>query len=171
MKTKTSFLRLDLIKQTFIFFLLFLFFLTTLPSSVIAKTTPEVVVNKVKKVVMMLDILPKEYEIAIKNGTIINAAEYEESRIFLKQSFERYQTIIGYMPNSKNAEALRTKFTDLRANIKNKNDPSEIKISANAISSQLLKELDIEISKSPTRPINIQNGKTILRLIVLYVMV
>ena len=45
MKTKTSFLRLDLIKQTFIFFLLFLFFLTTLPSSVIAKTIPEVVVN------------------------------------------------------------------------------------------------------------------------------
>jgi len=70
MKTKTSFLRLDLIKQTFIFFLLF--FLTTLPSSVIAKTTPEVVVNKVKKVVMMLDILPKEYEIAIKNGTVID---------------------------------------------------------------------------------------------------
>jgi len=59
MKTKTSFLRLDLIKQTFIFFLLFLFFLTTLPSSVIAKTIPEVVVNKVKKVVMMLDILPR----------------------------------------------------------------------------------------------------------------
>jgi len=163
MKTKTSFLRLDLIKQTFIFFLLSLFFLTTLPSSVIAKTIPEVVVNKVKKVVMMLDILPKEYEIAIKNGTVINAAEYEESRIFLKQSFERYQTIIGYMPNSKNAEALRTKFTDLRANIENKNDPSEIKISANAISSQLLKELDIEISKSPTRPINIQNGKTIFK--------
>ena len=67
------------------------------------------------------------------------------------------------MPNSKNAEALRTKFTDLRANIENKNDPSEIKISANAISSQLLKELGIEISKSPTRPINIKNGKMVFK--------
>ena len=163
MKIKTYFSRLNFIQQTFSFFLLFLFFLAIIPSSLLAKAIPEIAVNKVKKVVMMLDILPKEYEIAIKNGKIINAAEYEESQIFLEQSFERYQTIIGYMPNIKKAEAVRKKFTALREVIKNKNEPSEIKIAANAISSQLLKELGIEISKSPTRAINLQNGKTIFK--------
>ncbi len=134
-----------------------------MPSLGFAKVIPEVAIEKVKKVVMMLDILTKEYKLAIKNGTVVNPAEYEESRIFLEQSFERYQTIIGYMPNSKNAEALKTKFIGLRAAIKNKYDPSEITISANAISSQLLKELGIEISKLPTRAINIENGKTIFK--------
>lgn len=157
MKIKNKFLLI------FIFCLTLLFSLTLLATTTVAGKIPETAINKVKKVVMMLDILPKEYEIAIKNGAVINAAEYEESRIFLEQSFERYQTIIGYMPSSKNAEELKAKFTALRTDIKNKNDPSEIKISANAISSQLLKELGIEISKSPTRAINLQNGKMIFK--------
>ena len=162
MTLKINFLKIGSTNQFFIFILLF-FFLATLPSLGFAKATPEAAIEKVKKVVMMLDILTKEYKLAIKNGTVVNPAEYEESRIFLEQSFERYQTIIGHMPNSKNAEALKTKFTGLRAAIKNKYDPSEITISANAISSQLLKELGIEISKLPTRAINIENGKTIFK--------
>ena len=162
MTLKINFLKIGSTNQFFIFILLF-FFLATLPSLGFAKATPEAAIEKVKKVVMMLDILTKEYKLAIKNGTVVNPAEYEESRIFLEQSFERYQTIIGYMPNSKNAEALKTKFTGLRAAIKNKYDPSEITISANAISSQLLKELGIEISKLPRRAINIENGKTIFK--------
>ncbi len=163
MKNKDGFSRSSLTKQTFIFFILLFFFIITLPFSASAKKIPEAEINKVKKVVMMLNILPNEYEIAIKNGKVVNAAEYEESRIFLEQSFERYQNIIGYMPDKKNADDLKTKFKSLRADIKNKNDPSEIKISANAISSQLLRELGIEISKSPTRAINLQNGQRIFR--------
>ena len=162
MTLKINFLKIESINQFFIS-ILFFFFLATLPSLGFAKATPEAAIEKVKKVVMMLDILTKEYKLAIKNGTVVNPAEYEESRIFLEQSFERYQTIIGYIPNSKNAEALKTKFTGLRAAIKNKYDPREITISANAISSQLLKELGIEISKLPTRAINIENGKTIFK--------
>jgi len=163
MKNKDSFSRLGLTKKYFIFFLLFFFFTTTLPSSAAAKKIPEAAINKVKKVVMMLNILPNEYEIAIKNGKVVNTAEYEESRIFLEQSFERYQTIVDYMPDTKNADKLKAKFKNLRADIQNKKDPSEIKISANAISSQLLRELGIEISKSPTRAINLQNGQRIFR--------
>jgi len=162
MTLKINFLKLGSTNQFFIFILLF-FFLATLPSLGLAKATPEVAIEKVKKVVMMLDILSKEYKLAIENGTVVNHAEYEESRIFLEQSFERYQAIIGYMPNSKNSEELKTKFTALRTAIKNKHDPSEITISANAISSQLLKELGIEISKLPTRAINIENGKSIFK--------
>ena len=162
MTLKINFLKFGSTNQFFIFILLF-FFLATLPSLGLAKATPEVAIEKAKKVVMMLDILTKEYKLAIENGTVVNPAEYEESRIFLEQSFERYQTIIGYMPNLKNSEVLKKKFTALRAAIKNKHDPSEITISANAISSQLLKELGIEISKLPTRAINIENGKTIFK--------
>ena len=162
MTLKINFLKLGSTNQFFIFILLF-FFLATLPSLGFAKATPEVAIEKVKKVVMMLDILSKEYKLAIENGTVVNHAEYEESRIFLEQSFERYQAIIGYMPNSKNSEELKTKFTALRTAIKNKHDPSEITISANAISSQLLKELGIEISKLPTRAIDIENGKSIFK--------
>jgi high-affinity iron transporter len=162
MTLKINFLKFGSTNQFFIFILLF-FFLATLPSLGLAKATPEVAIEKAKKVVMMLDILAKEYKLAIENGTVVNPAEYEESRIFLEQSFERYQTIIGYMPNLKNSEVLKKKFTALRAAIKNKHDPSEITIAANTISSQLLKELGIEISKLPTRAINIENGKTIFK--------
>ena len=162
MTLKINFLKFGSTNQFFIF-ILFFFFLATLPSLGLAKATPEVAIEKAKKVVMMLDILTKEYKLAIENGTVVNPAEYEESRIFLEQSFERYQTIIGYMPNLKNSEVLKKKFTALRAAIKNKHDPSEITISANTISSQLLKELGIEISKFPTRVINIENGKTVFK--------
>ena len=162
MTLKINFLKFGSTNQFFIFILLF-FFLATLPSLGLAKATPEVAIEKAKKVVMMLDILAKEYKLAIENGTVVNPTEYEESRIFLEQSFERYQTIIGYMPNLKNSEVLKKKFTALRAAIKNKHDPREITISANTISSQLLKELGIEISKLPTRAINIQNGKTVFK--------
>ena len=162
MTLKINFLKFGSTNQFFIF-ILFFFFLATLPSLGLAKATPEVAIEKAKKVVMMLDILTKEYKLAIENGTVVNPAEYEESRIFLEQSFERYQTIIGYMPNLKNSEVLKKKFTALRAAIKNKHDPREITISANTISSQLLKELGIEISKLPTRAINIENGKTVFK--------
>jgi len=163
MRSKTISLRLALIKQTFIFFLSFFFFLSALPSSVVALATPEIATSKAKKVVMMLDILAKEYDLGIENGKVVNSAEYEESQIFLEQALERYQSIVGYMPNSKNAEELKAKFKNLRTNINNKNNPREIKISANAISSQLLTELGIKMLKSPTRTINIQNGKAIFK--------
>ena len=163
MRSKTISLRLALIKQTFIFFLSFFFFLSALPSSVVALATPEIATSKAKKVVMMLDILAKEYDLGIENGKVVNSIEYEESQIFLEQALERYQSIVGYMPNSKNAEELKAKFKNLRTNINNKNNPSEIKISANAISSQLLTELGIKMLKSPTRAINIQNGKAIFK--------
>ena len=111
----------------------------------------------------MLDIMTKEYELGIENGKIINAMEYEESRVFLEQALGLYKIIIDYMPNPNIAEELKTRFEVLVVNLKNKNDPREIKISVNTIQSQLLKELGIEIQKSPLQAINIQNGQNILK--------
>ena len=136
-------------KQVPVFFLLLFFLLVLIPAPIFAKATPEIAVSKGKKVVMMLDIMTKEYELGIENGKVVNAMEYEESQVFLSQSLERYQTIMGYMPNPKIAEELKSRFENLVVNLKNKNDPKQIKISVNTIQSDLLKELGIEIMKSP----------------------
>ena len=78
MRSKTISLRLALVKQTFIFFLSFFFFLSALPSSVVALATPEIATSKAKKVVMMLDILAKEYDLGIENGNVVNVIDFTE---------------------------------------------------------------------------------------------
>ena len=150
-------------KKTSIVFVVFLIFLTLQPRLIEAKVSSEVTASKAKKIIMMLDIMAKEYDLGIKNGKIINAIEYEESQVFLEQSLERYQSIISHMPDLKNAEQLKTKLKNLRTNLKDKIDPREIKISASAIQSQILKELGIELRKTPPRAINIQNGRNIFK--------
>ena len=150
-------------KKTSIVFVIFLTFLTLQPLLIEAKVSSEVTASKAKKIIMMLDIMAKEYDLGIKNGKIINAIEYEESQVFLDQSLERYQSIISHMPDLKNAEQLKTKLKNLRTNLKDKIDPREIKISASAIQSQILKELGIELRKTPPRAINIQNGRNIFK--------
>ena len=150
-------------KKTSIVFVIFLTFLTLQPLLIEAKVSSEVTASKAKKIIMMLDIMAKEYDLGIKNGKIINAIEYKESQVFLEQSLERYQSIISHMPDLKNAEQLKTKLKNLRTNLKDKIDPREIKISASAIQSQILKELGIELRKTPPRAINIQNGRNIFK--------
>ena len=150
-------------KKTSIVFVIFLIFLTLQPRLIEAKVSSEVTASKAKKIIMMLDIMAKEYDLGIKNGKIINAIEYKESQVFLEQSLERYQSIISHMPDLKNAEQLKTKLKNLRTNLKDKIDPREIKISASAIQSQILKELGIELRKTPPRAINIQNGRNIFK--------
>ena len=163
MKNKITFLRLGINKQASIFFLLLSFFLILLPATVNAKSSSEIVTSKAKKVIMMMDIVAKEYALGIKDGNIINATEYEESQVFLDQALERYQTVIGSMPNLEKAEELKTRFENLSANLKAKVDPDEVKIDVNTIQSQLLKELDIEMKKSPPRPIDLANGRKIFK--------
>jgi len=150
-------------KKTSIVFVVFLIFLTLQPRLIEAKVSSEVTASKAKKIIMMLDIMAKEYDLGIKNGKIINAIEYEESQVFLEQSLERYQSIISHMPDLKNAAQLKTKLKNLRTNLKDKIDPREVKISASAIQSQILKELGIELRKTPPRAINIQNGRNIFK--------
>ena len=163
MKNKIVFLKSQPNRRIPIFFLLFCFFLILLPGSLSAKLSSEIVESKAKKVVMMLDILAKEYALGIENGNIVNATEYEESQVFLDQALKRYQTVIGHMPRPKIAEELKTRFENLGLNLKDKIDPGEVKISVNIIQSQLLKELAIEIKKSPKQPINLQNGRNIFK--------
>ena len=133
MKNKIVFLKSQPNRRIPIFFLLFCFFLILLPGSLSAKLSSEIVESKAKKVVMMLDIVAKEYALGIENRNIINATEYEESQVFLNQALERYQTVIGYIPSPKIAEELKTRFENLALDLKDKVDPGEVKISINTI--------------------------------------
>ena len=163
MKNLINFLRSGTNKQATVFFLFLCFYLIHLPATVHAKSSSEIVESKTKKVIMMLDIVAKEYALGIDNGNIINATEYEESQVFLEQALERYQTIIGSMPNLENAENLKTRFEKLSVNLKARINPEEVKTSVNTIQSQLLKELGIEMQKSPPRPVDLANGRKIFK--------
>ena len=163
MKNLITFLRSGTNKQATIFFLFLCFYLVYLPATVHAKSSSEIVESKTRKVIMMLDIVAKEYALGIDNGNIINATEYEESQVFLEQALERYQTIIGSMPNLENAENLKTRFEKLSVNLKARINPEEVKTSVNTIQSQLLKELGIEMQKSPPRPVDLANGRKIFK--------
>ena len=163
MKNLITFLRSGTNKQATIFFLFLCFYLVHLPATVHAKSSSEIVESKTRKVIMMLDIVAKEYALGIDNGNIINATEYEESQVFLEQALERYQTIIGSMPNLENAENLKTRFEKLSVNLKARINPEEVKTSVNTIQSQLLKELGIEMQKSPPRPVDLANGRKIFK--------
>ena len=155
-ENRSNILNFKNLRIKILFFLCF--FLVLLPSNGFAKLNSEIVKSKATKVVMMLDIVAKEYALGIQNGKIINAMEFEESQIFLNQAQERYGSIIGAMPNSEKAKELETKLQVLSGNIKEKVDPEEVKITINAFQTKLLKELGIEILKSPPRPIDMNNG-------------
>ena len=150
-------------KKIPVLLVIFLIFLTLQSQLIEAKVSPEVTASKAKKIIMMLDIMAKEYDLGIKNGKIVNAIEYEESQVFLEQSLERFQSIISHMPDLKNAEQLKKKLQKLGTNLKDKIDPREVKISVSTIQSKIIKELGIELRKTPPRAINIQNGRNIFK--------
>jgi high-affinity iron transporter len=139
------------------------FFLLLSNSNCFAKLNPKIVKSKATKVVMMLDIVAKEYALGIQNGKIINATEFEESQIFLNQALERYGSFIDAMPNPEKAVDLKTQLQALTTNIKEKLDPIKVKVTINALQTQLLKELGIEILKSPPRAIDMNNGRKIFK--------
>ena len=150
-------------KKTPVFLVVSFIFLTLQSPLIEAKVSSEVTASKAKKIIMMLDIMAKEYDLGIKNGKIINAIEYEESQVFLEQSIERFQSIISHMPDLKNAEQLKKRLKNLRVHLKDKIDPREVKIAVSTIQSQIIKELGIELRKTPPRAINIQNGRNIFK--------
>ena len=150
-------------KKTPVFLVVSFIFLTLQSPLIEAKVSSEVTASKAKKIIMMLDIMAKEYDLGIKNGKIINAIEYEESQVFLEQSLERFQSIISHMPDLKNAEQLKKRLKNLRVHLKDKIDPREVKIAVSTIQSQIIKELGIELRKTPPRAINIQNGRNIFK--------
>jgi len=114
--------------------------------------------SKVKKIVMMMNIVNKEYHEGIQGGEVINAAEYEESPVFLQQAFERYGSIAD-KGTADGSKELKQKFSQLTQKIKSKNDPAEIKSMVSAINAGLTQEFDLKLSQTPTEPVSLENGR------------
>lgn len=132
-------------------------------STATAAPASEVVDSKAKKIVMMLDIVAKEYALGIEGGKIVNATEYEESQVFLSQAHERYLTLIDAMPSPDKAADMRTRLEEMAQHVKDKVDPGEVKVAINTFQAEFLKDLNIEMLKSPPRPIDLANGRNIFK--------
>ena len=143
------------------FFSLLGFFLLALYIPSPAESQPQKLESNVKKIVMMMNIVNKEYHEGIANGKIINAAEYEESQVFLKQAFERYQNLAGDTKPLGKQDELANQFSGLITKIKNKEDPGVIHSEVNAINSGILKKFNIKLSETPSEPVSLENGRTL----------
>jgi high-affinity iron transporter len=131
----------------------------SLPSLSHAASQPGKLESKVKKIVMMMNIVNKEYHEGIAKGKVINAAEYEESQVFLEQALERYQSLIDGPPQGEKPDDLTIRFTSLTEKIKNKVDPAVIHSEVNAINAGILQKFNIQLSQTPSEPVSLENGR------------
>lgn len=126
-----------------------------------AQTETAAVQSKIKKVIMMMNIVNKEYHEGIADGAIVNAAEYEESQVFLDQAFERFQSVAGKAATREGAEELSGQFKQLMGDIKARKPPAEVKVQIQTINTGLIREFNIQVSKTPQEPIDLEQGKKI----------
>ncbi|QPJ63358.1 MAG: cytochrome c [Candidatus Nitronauta litoralis] len=128
-----------------------------LPNTAFASDIKE----QAEKIVMMLNIVNKEYHEGVKDGKIINADEYGESQVFLAQSEERYQGISEKGQDIKSASKLAAKFKSLSKIIASKKDPAQISKAVQNLNAGLVKQFGLTIFKSPRKPVSLAKGKTI----------
>ena len=88
-----------------------IFFLLGQPA--ITESSSQESQDKVKKIVMMLNIAAKEFEEGVVNGKVVIAPEYEESQIFLQQATERFSIISKEMKNKQQTDKLNRHFPEL----------------------------------------------------------
>ncbi len=117
--------------------------------------------DKVKKIVMMLNIAAKEFEEGVVDGKVVVAPEYEESKIFLQQASERFSKTSEKIQNQEEANKIELHFPDLLKMIETKVDSREVWEKVNQINSQLITTFGIEINKVPVTPVSLANGKKI----------
>ena len=90
------------------------------------EAAPESLESKIKKIVMMMNIVTKEYEEGVVDGKIVVAAEYEESQVFLEQAQDRFRRLPAPRENIKAIKSIATRFQDLTQKIRNKVDIGEV---------------------------------------------
>ena len=150
--------KIRLLKTGRFAFLLGVFFLT-LHFPTLAESQPEKLESQVKKIVMMMNIVKKEYHAGIAEGKIINSAEYEESQVFLEQAFNRYQKLVNGENPQGQKDDLANRFSSLDKRIKAKEDPGLIQSEVNALNSGILKKFNIQLSQTPSEPVSLENGR------------
>jgi high-affinity iron transporter len=148
-----------LLNTTGVFVSLLGFLFLALYYPTLAESQPAKLESNVKKIVMMMNIVNKEYKEGIAGGKVINAAEYEESQVFLEQAFERYTNLGKETTPEGRQDELANRFSSLIQKIKNKEDPGVIHSNVNTINSQILKKFNIKLSQTPSEPVSLENGR------------
>jgi high-affinity iron transporter len=118
--------------------------------------------GKIKKIVMMLNIVAKEYTEGISpSGDILIAAEYEESQVFLDQAFERFNKLPAPPKSPEVVKIIKGQFVSMKKDIKSKVDPRNVRSLVSTINSSILEIYEIKINVSPVTPVSLANGKLI----------
>jgi high-affinity iron transporter len=117
--------------------------------------------DKVKKIVMMLNIAAKEFADGVVDGKIVIAPEYEESQVFLQQATERYSRASQEIGDKAKAETLGQHFPELMEMIITKVESQKVWDKVNQINTQLMSTFGIKINKLPITPVSLSNGKKI----------
>ncbi|GJL78283.1 MAG: cystathionine gamma-synthase [Nitrospinaceae bacterium] len=130
-------------------------------SPIHAQAATESLESTIKKIIMMMNIVGVEYEAGIVDGKIVNAAEYEESKVFLQQSENRFKRLPAPKAGAEATAPLLANFTDLAEKIQSKVDAAEVYALVNTINAGIKKAYDIKISQTPANPVSLANGKTI----------
>ena len=117
--------------------------------------------DKVKKIVMMLNIAAKEFEEGVVDGKIVDHPEYEESQIFLQQATERFSKVSGIIKNEEELNRINHQFPELLEMIKNKVPSEKVWDKINILNSELVKTFGIEINRIPVSPVSLENGQSI----------
>ena len=120
--------------------------------------------DKVKKIVMMLNIAAKEFQEGVSDGMVVIEPEYKESKIFLEQAAERYSRTSGEIENQEKATRINRHFSELSIMIEKKVDSQKVWEKVNHLNSQLITIFGIKINKVPVTPISLTNGKKIFEI-------
>ena len=120
--------------------------------------------DKVKKIVMMLNIAAKEFQEGVSDGKVVIDPEYKESKIFLQQATERYSRTSGEIENQEKATRINRHFSELSIMIEKKVDSQKVWEKVNHLNSQLITIFGIKINKVPVTPISLTNGKKIFEI-------
>ena len=131
--------------------------LFSLPANTLASTAQE----QGEKIVMMLNIVNKEYEEGVKDGAVINADEYGESQVFLSQAEDRFHMIEDQGKDKTALSGITQQFADLAGIIQNKKDPADISRAVEGLNVSLIAQFDLNIVKTPDGPVSLERGKAI----------
>jgi len=148
-------------KQFQLFFALGISILFLIGKTSFAEPVKQESQDKVKKIIMMLNIAAKEFEEGVVDGKVIVAPEYKESQIFLHQATERYSKISKTSEKEKELNKIDRHFPKLLEMINDRVDSQKVWDKVNILNSELMKTFEIEINKTPITPVSLEDGKNI----------
>ena len=113
------------------------------------------------KIVMMLNIVAKEYREGVRDGKVVNADEYGESQVFLSQAKDRYGLIADHGADSGKAPEILGLFGTLAEAIQAKKHPAQVAQLIDHLKAGLIGQFKLQIRKQPLQAVSLENGRAI----------